>query len=79
MKNVIISILIIVLIIAGIFGVYYLRNRNTEKTSDLTEIKLNEVTRSVFYAPQYVAISKGFFKDEGLKLDITTGQGAERN
>ena len=78
MKNVIISILIIVLIIAGIFGVYYLRNRNTEETSDLTEIKLNEVTRSVFYAPQYVAISKGFFKDEGLKLDITTGQGADK-
>ena len=78
MKNVIISILIIVLIIAGIFGVYYLRNRNTEKTSDLTEIKLNEVTRSVFYAPQYVAISKGFFNDEGLKLDITTGQGADK-
>ena len=78
MKNVIISILIIVLIIAGIFGVYYLRNRNTEEISDLTEIKLNEVTRSVFYAPQYVAISKGFFKDEGLKLDITTGQGADK-
>ena len=58
MKNVIISILIIVLIIAGIFGVYYLRNRKTEETSDLVEIKLNEVTRSVFYAPQYVAISK---------------------
>ena len=56
MKNVIISILIIVLIIAGIFGVYYLRNRKTEETSDLVEIKLNEVTRSVFYAPQYVAI-----------------------
>ena len=78
MKNVIISILIIVLIIAGIFGVYYLRNRKTEETSDLVEIKLNEVTRSVFYAPQYVAISKGFFKDEGLKLDITTGQGADK-
>ena len=78
MKNVIISILIIVLIIAGIFGVYYLRNRKTEETSDLVEIKLNEVTRSVFYAPQYVAISKGFFNDEGLKLDITTGQGADK-
>ena len=78
MKNIIISILIIVLIIAGIFGVYYLRNRNTEETSDLVQIKLNEVTRSVFYAPQYVAISKGFFNDEGLKLDITTGQGADK-
>ena len=41
-------------------------------------IQLNEVTRSVFYAPQYVAISNGFFEEEGLKLEITTGQGADK-
>lgn len=44
----------------------------------LTEVSVNEVTHSVFYAPQYVAINKGFFEDEGLKLDFATGEGADK-
>lgn len=46
--------------------------------SDLTTIRLNEVVRSIFYTPQYVAISKGFFEEEGIKIDLTTGQGADK-
>lgn len=45
---------------------------------ELVKIRLNEVTHSVFYAPQYVAINKGFFKDEGIELEITSGQGADK-
>lgn len=45
---------------------------------DLIEVSVNEVTHSVFYAPQYVAINKGFFEDEGLKLDFATGEGADK-
>jgi len=41
-------------------------------------VRLNEVTRSVFYAPQYVALNLGFFEEEGLKIDITSGQGADK-
>ena len=33
-----------------------------------TEVKIGEVTRSIFYAPLYVAIEEGFFKDEGLDV-----------
>ena len=39
---------------------------------------MNEVTRSVFYAPQYVAIANGFFEEEDLELELTTGQGADK-
>ena len=44
----------------------------------LTRVRLNEVTRSVFYAPLYVAIDQGFFEQEGIDLELTTGQGADK-
>ena len=78
MKKIIISILVIVLILVAIFGVYQIINKKAEETGNLKTIQLNEVTRSVFYAPQYVAIANGFFEQEGLKLEITTGQGADK-
>jgi NitT/TauT family transport system substrate-binding protein len=46
--------------------------------SGLTQIRLNEVTRSVFYAPLYVAINQGFFEEEGIELIVTTGEGADK-
>ncbi|MCY6354986.1 ABC transporter substrate-binding protein [Clostridium sp. ZS2-4] len=48
-----------------------------KKETTLKKINLNEVVRSVFYAPMYVAINEGFFKEEGLDIDLSTGQGAE--
>lgn len=46
--------------------------------STLTKVKLNEVTRSIFYAPMYAAISQGFFKEEGLEIELSTGGGADK-
>ena len=42
------------------------------------EIRLSEVVRSVFYAPQYVALELGFFKDEGLDIELSTAWGADK-
>ena len=36
-----------------------------------------EVAHSVFYAPQYVADSLGYFKDEGLDVEIVLTSGAD--
>ncbi|AFM41100.1 ABC-type nitrate/sulfonate/bicarbonate transport system, periplasmic component [Desulfosporosinus acidiphilus SJ4] len=44
----------------------------------LTKVKLSEVTHSVFYAPQYVAMTQGFFKEEGLDIELSNGQGADK-
>lgn len=44
----------------------------------LRTVELHEVTRSVFYAPQYVAISMGFFEDEGLDVRIMTSGGSDK-
>lgn len=44
----------------------------------LQRVRLNEVTHSVFYAPQYVAMEKGFFAEEGLDIELTNGGGADK-
>lgn len=44
----------------------------------MVTVKLNEVARSVFYAPMYVAINQGMFKEQGINIDLTTGQGADK-
>ncbi len=48
-----------------------------KKDTTLVKIKLNEVVRSIFYAPMYVAINEGFFAEEGIEIELSTGQGAD--
>lgn len=40
-------------------------------------VRLNEVTHSVFYAPLYVAINLGYMEDEGIKIELNSGQGSD--
>ena len=49
-----------------------------DSSGELTKVRLNEVVRSVFYAPMYGAISQGFFEEEGIEIDLSTGQGADK-
>ena len=44
----------------------------------VTTLRLSEVTHSVFYAPQYAAMSQGFFAEEGLELELLNGGGADK-
>ncbi len=74
-KKRIISI-VVVLIIAIVIGIFATIKQTNQK-EDLKTIKVNEVTRSVFYAPQYVAINNGYFKENGMDIELTTGQGAD--
>lgn len=50
----------------------------TASAQNLEVVRLSEVVRSVFYAPQYVAIAKGFFEEQGLKVDLSTAWGADK-
>ncbi|MGX4669979.1 ABC transporter substrate-binding protein [Cerasibacillus sp. JNUCC 74] len=66
-KNLFILLLGVLLFIAGC-------NTNDETSS----IRLAEVTRSLFYAPQYVALEKGFFEEEGLNVELQTTWGGDK-
>lgn len=67
----IISLLLVILLLGSI-------TIGCSKSTKVEKIRLSEVTHSVFYAPQYVAISKGFFADEGIEIELTNGQGADK-
>ena len=50
----------------------------SQESKDLVTVRLNEVTHSVFYAPQYVAMELGFFAEEGIAIELTNGGGADK-
>lgn len=71
MKKGIFCLLALLMLCAAMMGC-------TAKEADLRTVELSEVTRSVFYAPQYVAITKGFFAEEGLDISVTTAGGSDK-
>ena len=50
--------------------------RNNDN-SNLTKVKVAEVAHSIFYAPQYAAISNGYFEEEGLDIELILTPGAD--
>lgn len=46
--------------------------------TELQKIRLIEVTHSLFYTPQYVAMTQGFFEEEGLSIELINGKGADK-
>ncbi len=53
-------------------------NSPTTEKKEPDKVTIAEVTHSVFYAPQYAAVTKGFFEEEGIKVDIINAQGADK-
>lgn len=75
LKKIIFSVVTFILIIV----IVVLSILNTQKkTSDLTKVKVAEVTHSMFYAPQYLAHKLGYFEEEGLDVEIITVPGADK-
>lgn len=49
-----------------------------KEETKVQKIRVAEVTRSIFYAPEYVALKKGFFKEEGLDVELKTTWGGDK-
>lgn len=50
----------------------------SSSSSGNVKVNVGEVTRSVFYAPEYVAHAQGFFEEEGLDVEIQTTAGGDK-
>lgn len=75
-KNIIISMSCLLLIFAIIFVTK--KEQNVNDTKKLEKVKVAEVTHSIFYAPFYVALENGYFKDEGLDVEVILTSGADK-
>jgi len=77
MKGGVITKRFILLILLASLGVIILAGCRNNGAS-LTKVRFNETVHSVFYAPHYVALEKGFFQDQGLDLTIDVAQGSDK-
>ena len=64
------------LLLLPIVCVFCFAGCNSTQQSTTQKVKLYEVTHSVFYAPLYIAINKGFFEDENLEIELTNANGS---
>lgn len=74
MKKLWLPIVLVLVLVVGLVVFYFTK----EKDTGLTKVKLAEVTHSIFYTPQYVADALGYFKEEGLDVEILLVPGADK-
>lgn len=78
LKKIIIPIIVVIAVLLLAFAIMINTSNKKEVSKDtIKNINVSEVTRSVFYSPQYVAIKNGFFEKNGIKVELITGQGAD--
>lgn len=74
-KRILLFIFILIVLSTIILGVKLFQKKDN---SNLTKIRLAEVTHSSFYTPLYVAVEKGYFQDAGLDVELILTPGADK-
>ena len=69
--------MLLLIVVAWLFACEQQADDVPQVMQEVREVRLSEVTRSVFYAPQYIAMELGFFEDEGIEIDLVTSDGAD--
>ena len=76
MKKIIMSVILGIIAILSV--IFVIVSNNEKDNNTLTKVKVAEVAHTIFYAPQYVALEKGYFKDEGLDIELMLTPGADK-
>ena len=71
MKKILTAFLLTILMLTPFYFAGCKENKNT--------IRVNEVTHSIFYAPLYIAINKGFMAEYDIEVELTNGGGADKS
>lgn len=67
-----------VIILVGIISFFIFNFNRDNKDSNLKKIRVAEVAHTIFYAPQYAAVSQGYFEEEGLDVELILTPGADK-
>lgn len=78
MKTKIITLLLIFLVAIGLFFFINKKNDKKDVKKDIKTVKVAEVAHTIFYAPAYVAIKNGYFKENNINIDLTLTAGADK-
>ncbi len=78
MKNSRVQLGLLFIIISSLILAACTNSNNLTSEKSIEKVRFSEVIRSIFYAPHYVAMEKGFFEEEGIEVDMVTAQGSDK-
>ena len=77
-KNILYYCLFFILVFLMVGSLFLDFNHSKKNENKITKVTLAEVAHTIFYAPQYVAIEKGYFKEVGIDIDLILTAGADK-
>ena len=77
-KNILYYCLFFILVFLMVGSLFLDFNHSKKNENKRTKVTLAEVAHTIFYAPQYVAIEKGYFKEVGIDIELILTVGADK-
>lgn len=77
-KNILYYCLFFILVFLMVGSLFLDFNHSKKNENKRTKVTLAEVAHTIFYAPQYVAIEKGYFKEVGIDIELILTAGADK-